>query len=85
MLYNMTPIEKNKKIDFIGFNIQCGEIVSEKIYYKKEKKDINIIHNSFISELLSYTKRLRFFSLENASIKKGIVKYDFQIEDIFTS
>lgn len=84
MIHNMTIIKKDPQINYIGFNIEFGEIISEKIYYHKKKKEALTINNNFINKMLSFVKGLRFFSEENASLSDGIIKYDFQVDDVLT-
>ncbi len=83
MMHNIT-IKKNPQIDYVGFNIESGKIVSEKVYYKKDKGETLNIENGFVKKMLLSVKGLRFFSEESASLKNGIVKYDFQVDDVLT-
>lgn len=45
MIRDMTPVNRDPKIDYIGFNVENGKIIAEKIYYKKEKTETNTINN----------------------------------------
>lgn len=83
MIHDNTPIGRDERIEFVGFNIEDGKIIAEKIYYRREKHEAPIAGNKFIQDLLSSGKRLRFFSEENANRDSGIVKYDFQVESFF--
>ena len=57
----MIIIKPDTRIYFIGFNIEGGKIVAEKIYYKRVKTEAPKIDNEFVQQLLSSAKGLRFF------------------------
>lgn len=80
MILNWEQIYYDPQIDFIGFNIKNGNIISEKIYYKKEKEELQKIDHPFIKHLLAITEDLRYFSIESYHAQQGTVKYDFQVE-----
>lgn len=81
MIYEHESLAYNPRIDFVGFNFQSGEIVSEKIYYKKSHTENSEYYQCpTLKQLIEEVPNLRLFSAESYHADHGIVKYDFQVE-----
>ena len=81
MIYEHEFLAYNPQIDFVGFNIQSGGIVSEKIYYKKTNSQNREYYSCPVLKRLSESiPDLRFFSAETYHADYGVIKYDFQVE-----
>lgn len=81
MIYEHESLAYNPQIDFVGFNIQSGEIVSEKIYYKKTNSQNREYYSCpILKRLTESIPDLRFFSAESYHADYGVIKYDYQVE-----
>lgn len=81
MIYEHEALAYHPQIDFVGFNIQAGEIVSEKIYYKKNNSQASEYGRCpILKRLTEAVPDLRFFSAESYHAQRGVIKYDFQVE-----
>lgn len=81
MLFDGFAIPVDPNIRYIGYNIEQGKIIAEKIYYRVGSPHADSIYPPLISEMMDSIRGIRLTSVENASIEEGISKYDFLISD----
>ena len=82
-MFNAKLIPKTDSF-IIGYNIEDGSIISEKLYLYVDKRNIHdntvgIANNEFIRNLLLSCENLRYLDSETESDQNSN-KYDFQVE-----